>query len=186
MTIYKKLLTGAVAAAALASTSAYAVQFDFSNPGAVTQGGLFTVDLIASGLTTENLAGYDLDIAFDDAMLSFSSYTLGSELTDPVFGDGDLSLGESAGILNLAQISYLLDFSAQPDSFVVATLEFMATGVGATALSFNYLDATDDLGGILAATSTDLQLNVSAVPVPAAAWLFGSALLGLIGLRGRR
>jgi hypothetical protein len=32
----------------------------------------------------------------------------------------------------------------------------------------------------------DVQLSVSAVPVPAAVWLFGSALLGLIGFSKRR
>jgi hypothetical protein len=30
------------------------------------------------------------------------------------------------------------------------------------------------------------NLNVSAVPVPAAAWLFGSGLLGLVGVARRR
>lgn len=28
-------------------------------------------------------------------------------------------------------------------------------------------------------------LNVTSVPVPAAVWLFGSGLIGLIGLRGK-
>lgn len=36
-------------------------------------------------------------------------------------------------------------------------------------------------------SSTDLvQINVSAVPLPAAAWLFGSGLLGLVGMARRK
>jgi len=31
-----------------------------------------------------------------------------------------------------------------------------------------------------------VQLTVSAVPVPAAVWLFGSALIGLVGFSKRR
>jgi len=39
---------------------------------------------------------------------------------------------------------------------------------------------------VLGTVSVDLTGNVSAVPVPAAVWLFGSGLLGLAGLARRR
>jgi hypothetical protein len=46
--------------------------------------------------------------------------------------------------------------------------------------NLEYLFDTDELG-------TDIvRLTVSQVPVPAAAWLFGSALLGLAGIARKR
>lgn len=43
------------------------------------------------------------------------------------------------------------------------------------------------VGGVAGfAGPLDYSLSVQAVPVPAAAWLFGSALLGLVGVRRKR
>ncbi len=41
-------------------------------------------------------------------------------------------------------------------------------------------------GGSALPTTVDVDLQVSAVPVPAAVWLFGSGLLGLIGFNRRK
>ena len=40
----------------------------------------------------------------------------------------------------------------------------------------------DNLGGM----SLDVSADVSAVPIPAAAWLFGTALIGFVGMSRRR
>ena len=61
--------------------------------------------------------------------------------------------------------------SAVPSSFTLAA----AGLVGFSILDDPY---TDNSGGV--------SLNLSAVPAPAAAWLFGSALLGLAGFSKRR
>lgn len=48
-------------------------------------------------------------------------------------------------------------------------------------------EALSDYCGEPGGTSCDLsQLLVSTVPVPAAAWLFGSALIGLVGIKRKR
>lgn len=44
----------------------------------------------------------------------------------------------------------------------------------------------NDIGGDIFGTPYAYKVNISAVPVPAAAWLFGSALLGLIGVNRRK
>lgn len=51
----------------------------------------------------------------------------------------------------------------------------------ATVYGIEWLSATPDL-----APALDLTTYVSAVPVPAAVWLFGSGLLGLLGLAKRK
>ena len=41
-------------------------------------------------------------------------------------------------------------------------------------------------GGSVSPTTIDVDLTVSSVPVPAAVWLFGSGILGLIGMTKRK
>lgn len=52
--------------------------------------------------------------------------------------------------------------------------------------AFANLPLTNYSGGSVTGTNLVMVTNVSAVPVPAAAWLFGSGLLGLIGLGCRK
>lgn len=47
-----------------------------------------------------------------------------------------------------------------------------------------YDDINDNLGNLVSGTWTDFQMTP--VPVPAAVWLFGSGLLGLVGLARRK
>jgi hypothetical protein len=48
------------------------------------------------------------------------------------------------------------------------------------------LKATDTSGSGLSLNTTTINWQISAIPVPASAWLFGSALLGLAGTARRR
>jgi hypothetical protein len=48
------------------------------------------------------------------------------------------------------------------------------------------LQGTDTSGASLSANTTKINWQIQAVPVPAAAWLFGSALVGLAGTARRR
>jgi hypothetical protein len=41
-------------------------------------------------------------------------------------------------------------------------------------------------GGSVVPTQIGVDLNVSAVPIPAAIWLFGSGILGLVGLNRQK
>lgn len=76
--------------------------------------------------------------------------------------------------------SLLQDISANGSSVNVWTLyNFVVTGTGQDTLKFKATGIQDTLGGNI----DNVALN--AVPVPAAAWLFGSAL-GLLGLARRK
>lgn len=61
-----------------------------------------------------------------------------------------------------------------------STQKFWVTGTGKDVLKFAATGKSDSLGGNI----DNVQLN--AVPLPAAAWLFGSALLGFVSLSNRR
>jgi hypothetical protein len=75
------------------------------------------------------------------------------------------------------------------DQFVLAVLNLNtnvwiedsgSTSLGANAerITFNYLNAN----GTLAVLAVDVQV----VPVPAAVWLFGSGMIGLLGIASRK
>jgi hypothetical protein len=145
----------------------------------VSAGGTVSIDLAISGLgtgTPPSLSVFDLDVTFDDSVLSFLSFTFG----DPILGDQlDLSgLGsltvvtQGAGTVNLFELSFDLPAdldSLQADIFDLGTLTFLAVsnGVSNLGLSVNALgDAsgnslpTDVLGG-------RVVVDATAVPEPA-------------------
>jgi hypothetical protein len=48
------------------------------------------------------------------------------------------------------------------------------------------LQGTDTSGALLSKNTTAINWQIQAVPVPTAAWLFGSGLIGLAGVSRRR
>jgi hypothetical protein len=76
----------------------------------------------------------------------------------------------TSGIINI------LTFSPTFNAFIPIALTFNADGTGSV-----FADA-----GALGTASGPLDWTITAVPVPAAAWLFGSALLGLAGIKRRK
>ena len=77
------------------------------------------IELVISGLSADDLSTFDLNVVYDPGLLSFNGYTLGTQLGDLIVGDAlDFSLGDTGGgIINLAEQSWLMDLSFQPDFF---------------------------------------------------------------------
>ena len=165
----------------------------------VNKGGSVTADIKVSGLgdgAAPSLGAYDFDLTFNSSLFSFNSITFG----DPVLGNqldldplgigfGSLT-GDSlfGNVLNLFEISFdsttELDTLQAPE-FILASVVFdvnQMTGVGVFSLLVN--DLSDSFGGLL--DSTTIAATVQVVPVPAAVWLFGTGLIGLIGFGKRR
>jgi len=83
--------------------------------------------------------------------------------------------------------SWSLDFYNEGDG----STNGFTLGVSAdhTGANYWYLDQTTwkiHEGDIIYAQTYDYRVNVAAVPIPAAVWLFGSGLLGLIGVARRK
>src|SRR5688572_8085144 len=105
----KRLTTTLALAAALlagATTGAHAATISFSP---VTQnvniGDTAFVDLVISGLDLdEEVGSFDVDVTYNDSVVGFVGYTLGSGL-----GTGadiiDLSLGDLGGLIDIAVLS---------------------------------------------------------------------------------
>lgn len=155
----------------------------------VTVGTGFTVDLLISGLgdhMAPSLAGFDVNISFDDSVLGLT----GISFTDAL---GNQALGESLsdfsslipGSVNLYQVSFLEDSQAncifcidplledlQGGSMTLATLTFNALAVGSTDLELLVNVLSNGIGDEIFADSSSAMVSVAAVPLPAAIWLF--------------
>ena len=144
----------------------------------VVLGDSVLVDIVVSDLGGEIVSAYDLDIAYDAAILSAVSVTfgpsLGNEALFEVFSDFDLSM---PGLVDLAQLSLLSDANLLllqgGDSVVLATLEFATLEMGVTSLDFTF-DMFNDIKG-LNALQLDIDAvagDVSVIPEPHASLLF--------------
>ncbi|MDH3387883.1 MAG: hypothetical protein OEN02_08240 [Gammaproteobacteria bacterium] len=176
------------------AASAIILSFDPSDQ-TVQLGNPVSVDLRISDLGDDILTGFDLDISFDDSILGFQSFTFGTGLD--VFGLGFnftdvMDLG--GGVVNVFELSLDFDLDLmlfQPDDFVLGTFDFSTLSLGTSALdiSFALLSGEYDAFGFATELHADLRagsVTVSVIPVPAAVWLFGTGLVGLIGFGKRR
>ncbi len=125
--------------------------------------------------------GYSLtftaDSGFDVVLDSMNMGNWGATITVP-----GITVTDGGGSTLFSATNFLLPGSSTPSS-----LFFDFGGISANTLIL-YIDTTG-LGGNSDNVGLDnIQFgqSVSAVPVPAAAWLFGSGLIGLVGIARRR
>ena len=141
------------------------------------------IDINVSGLEDVDLGAFDLNLNYEDTLLSFESYVLGDVLGDIPGDADDWSLGDlGGGVINLAELSYLDYFSSQPDAFFLATVFFTGSAMGTSSLFFSDVDLGDQLGDPITGPSLETG-SLTVVPVPAVLWLLGSGLIGLVGFR---
>ena len=151
------------------------------------------------GLADVTLMFFNLDPTLDATSLSFA-YVSGDGPTEAntniLTGDDAFRAGGD-GFYDI-----LFDFPPAPGQQAARfnageELVYTITGVGLTAESFNYFatpgPGEGNPGPYLSVarfqdTGPDQEGSdwVGAVPVPAAVWLFGSGLLGLVGIARRR
>ena len=182
---------GLLSAVAQADTITIAV-----NPIAQTvkPGDTVSVAIDIAGLgegSAPSISTFDLDLTYDESVLSFSGVTFG----DPVLGDqldlfglGGLTAADqlAPGVLNLFELSFddaldLEDF--QVDAFTLATVSFDALTPGWSGLALSLTALGDADGNPLEVDLSDGSISV--VPLPASLILFASGIGVLIGL-GRR
>ena len=167
-------------------------------------GGVGSVTLTMSVAPTVNLADvtamyFNLDPSLDPTLLSFTR----DGGTGPTAANTDILTGVDAyraggdGYYDI-----LFDFPPPPGQDAARfnageDLVYTITGIGITAASFNFFGTPGPGAGnpgpylsVARFQSTGSDQNgsdfVGAVPVPAAVWLFGSGLLGLVGIARRK
>lgn len=153
-----------------------------SNVNNVLANDIVAFDIIMDFTDIPTLGG-GFDVAFDSAFLQFESYT-SAGLGDPDFGrDPDIM----AGLLESAAFG---DFNGLSGPALVGSVNFSVLPALGDGLTSIMTQATNGIGGPFVSAIdfvsiipvTYNRVDITGVPVPAALWLFGSALLGLAGL----
>lgn len=174
----------------LSTTASAALLTLHSSASSIHVGESFTLDVLLQDPFTGHEAGEELlafgfNLDYDGAAFSLVSRTAGPLWTeDSEFTGLDLSGWAYPGI------------AEQGGSILLGQLTFTALASGSFGFAAHGDPAIDFLQGLYYASgamenlSGDTMLNVappvSEVPAPAAGWLLGSGLLGLMTLRRRR
>ncbi len=144
----------------------------------------------ATGITGLDVGGtlYDVDFTGSITHNNWATMLDVTSVTDAF--NVIQAIGDALDNASATLIEYDLP-SGGTFAFTEATLFYGTTTTDLLGVS---ITATSGWGGFAAASTAPLNdsypfaidLTVSTVPVPAAAWLFGSGLLGLIGLARRK
>lgn len=165
----------------------------------VFEGDTVTVDLVAFDLV--NAAGGSMDVSWDASVLTMTGGTLTDaqvNIADVFEGDGpwdnpDTSTFSDRGVVSPGLLSGLRvgTFNFVTGDAPLATLTFTAVGAPGSSTDIIVGDGAGAGGGWSPPIdgynpATVNVVNTSVIPVPAAVWLFGSGLLGLVGIARRR
>ena len=149
----------------------------------------FTLDIVGTGFTN-NVDGGGVNFAFNSNVLNVTSISIDENVWN-------LGAGINTGIIdNVSGVVSGISVNAWDDvlgDFTMASVTFQAIGSGVSSLLMTEWGANPWAGGgsllnpeFGAASVAVTEIPVSAVPIPAAIWLFGSGLIGLIGFAKRK
>lgn len=168
MTKFQRFLFG-VGALVVVAGQAHAVPTLTLTPALtiVAPGDVVTLELELSGLTGDALgvSTFDVDILFDDSLVSVVDYLVDPLAALDLFGELDVSFGEVApGVFNVGFVSLtdpLIDplfFELQPDTVLLALIDVKVSDtfpVGETPVGFEPLAIGDAFGDPLTVVSGD-------------------------------
>lgn len=146
---------------------------------------------VTGAYTADNSLDLATSIALDTVMGSFGSTGDVAAFVSP--GDLASSIGGPINLASLAPVSGLFIIGGfQLDLSTLSIIDQTSSALtlqGSGALAGNGFDVTAvdwSFSANASATNWSMTVSPTPVPVPAAVWLFGSGLLGLVGIARRR
>lgn len=150
---------------------------------------LFNEDPI-NGSTLESVGAYDLSLSYDPNVLSYQGDPVRTRIVHgPVFRPSLLDLdAREPGTIRLQEVllnelALAVGVVSSPGPHHLAGLNFDAIAAGTSPLELTVHSIANGPGDLLDVDTRGGQVKV--VPIPAAVWLFGSALTGLLMFRRR-
>jgi hypothetical protein len=147
--------------------------------GTIGVGATTTINVSLSG---NPASGSGQAYAFDFTIpYTSTNFTVSNLVAGPAVS------GMTQGLLSFTtsqiNVSY---FNAPISNGVLAHFDVTGLKSGVYALTLNPAGVYDSLGDDLASSKVNGTLTVNAVPIPAAVWLLGSGLVGLVAVRRRQ
>lgn len=177
MAVFLLLFSGYISAATIS----------WSSPNTnINVNDIFTINIIGSGFTG-NVDGGGVNFSYDSSILNVVSVSINESVWD--FGGAGISTGSinnGAGTVDGIMVN---TFGVVTGDFDVASIQFQAVGLGVSDLLLNefslnpWASGGSSINPVLESSLVTVEETV--VPVPAAVWLFGSGLIGLIGVARR-
>lgn len=158
-----------------------------STDNLVNQGDIFTLDVVGLGFIS-NVDGGGVNISFDPTKLNVLSVTIDELVWD--FGPTGISTGTIDNVSGTVNGIMVNAWSNVTGDFTVASIQFEEIYGGAYAnstigITEYALNPWASGGSMINPDFVNGSVSTSAVPVPAAAWLFGSGLLALTSIARR-
>jgi len=149
----------------------------------------FTVDIVGTGFTS-NVDGGGVNFAFNSSVLNVTSISINENVWNLGAGINTGTINNVSGVVSGISVNAWDDVLGD---FTMASVTFQAIGSGVSSLLISEwgINPWASGGSLLnpdfaAASVTVAEAPISAVPVPAAVWLFGSGLIGLLGFAKRK
>lgn len=194
--MYKKILTsictlvllGLAAGQAMAGT----VQLTQSNPITTDGATILNLNLVGTSFTDgdpslpgiQSVDGAAFTISWNSTVLQYTGIVVSDPNWDSPFID---DTSAAAGTVDFVFLGRSAGFFGS--DFNIVDLSFNVIGAAGSATDIIFADVFGgwSLGGVTVPVDYVAgQVAVTSVPVPAAAWLFGSGLIGLVGVARRR
>lgn len=151
-------------------------------------GGTILIDVVAD-FTDEATVGGGMDLFYNSGVITYNNFSFAS--TELPLDDAFSRVPDDLG--NKLEGLAFGNFAGIGTAGIVGTLSFTALAPGSfdltMAVTTDPLKGGDFISAVTFAPMTvdfgSANITVNEVPLPAAAWFFGSALIGLAGIKRR-